>query len=539
MLCFTACGTIFYWTVKVELLRREVHNSMASKEKKPVVQNKVSGWQEFVNRFKAHPALFTGSILITIFTVIAFVLVPAMAPRANSLAGDGRLSFGSYDGVPIEFIPGNYFAQQRDYYSEQIRSSGQDQNTQFAAFQVWRAAFEDTVVRTAALQEMKKLGYVTPEGLVDKRMATLPIFQENGKFSAIRYKAISENDRMILRQDLAAQIALERYMEDSLNLRISTQEQNFIKAMASPERSFDMVQFPISSYPDSEVSSFITSNPNLFKQVHLSKITINTSEGDAKKVFDSVKNGTLTFEDAAKTHSKDEYADKGGDTGLRYAYELASEIPDTASRDKITNLTKGNLSDIVKGPSGWAFYRAEEDPRQITTPDAALLTKARSYMASFEKGKMEDYLIAKADEFADKARTMGFDNAASTLSLTKKSFGPVPLNFGDIEIFKSLQSLNVTELSGASTNETFWKTAFSTPLQSPSNPIVVGDAIIVLNPTSETKAEDSTTAIIDYYYSYIAGQYSERTLRNYFLTSKKLKDQFFDTFVRYFMPTQN
>jgi peptidyl-prolyl cis-trans isomerase D len=508
---------------------------MASKEKKPVVQNEVSGWQEFVRRFKAHPALYTGSILITLFTVIAFVLVPAMAPKANSLAQGGRLSFGSYDGIPIEFIPGNYFAQQRDYYSEQIRSSGQDQNNQYVAFQVWRAAFESTVVQTAALQEMKKAGYTTPQGLVDKRMATLPVFQENGKFSAARYKAMSEADRMNLRRDLEGQIALERFMEDSLNLRISSQEREFIKSMASPERSFDLVTFPLSSYPDSEVNAFVTSNPNLFKQVHLSKITISSSEGDAKKVYDSVKNGSVTFEDAAKTHSKDEYADKGGDTGLKYAFELSTEITDAASREKVLNLSKGSLSDLIKGATGWTFYRAEEDPRPAATADAALLAKARSYMVSFEKGKIEDYLIAKANEFAEKARSMGFANAASALALTKKSFGPISLNYGDIEILKGLNNQKVDELAGASTNETFWKTAFATPLQTPSKPIVVGNYVVVLNPVSETKADDSTTAIIDYYYNYVAGQYSERTLRNYFLSSKKLKDQFFDTFVRTFM----
>jgi hypothetical protein len=512
---------------------------MASKEKKPVVQHELSGWQEFVRRFKAHPALYTGSILITIFTVIAFVLVPAMAPKANSLAEGGRLSFGSYDGIPIEFYPGSYFAQQRDYYSEKLRSSGQDQNNQYVAFQVWRAAFENTVVQTAALQEMKKAGYTTPQGLVDKQMATLPVFQENGKFSAARYKAMSEADRMNLRRDLEGQIALERYMEDSLNLRISTQEKDFIKSMASPERSFDMVVFPLASYPDSEVSAFVTANPNLFKQVHLSRITISSSEGDAKKVYESVKNGSVSFEDAAKTHSKDEYADKGGDTGLKYAFELATEITDADTREKVLSLSKGNLSEIIKGSAGWSFYRAEEDPRTPATPDSALLTKARSYMMSFEKGKIEDYLIAKANDFADKARTMGFASAVSALSLTTKSFGPIALNYGDVEILKGLNSQNIPELAGASTNETFWKTAFSTPLQSPSKPIVVGDNIIVLNPVSETKAEDSTSSIIDYYYSYVASQYSERTQRNYFLNSKKLKDQFFDTFVRTFMATNN
>lgn len=512
---------------------------MASKEKKPVIQNEVSGWQEFVRRFKAHPALYTGSILITLFTVIAFVLVPAMAPKANSLAEGGRLSFGSYDGVPIEFVPGNYFAQQRDYYSEQIRSSGQDQNNQYVAFQVWRAAFESTVVQTAALQEMKRTGYTTPQGLVDKRMASLPVFQENGKFSAARYKAMSEADRMNLRRDLEGQIALERYLEDTLNLRISSQEREFIKSMASPERSFEMVAFPLSSYPDSEVSAFVLSKSDLFKQVHLSKITVTTSEGDAKKVYDTVKNGSVSFEDAAKTHSKDEFADKGGDMGIKYAFELSTDIPDGASREKVLNLNKGNLSELIKGPTGWAFYRAEEEPQTATAIDTALLAKARSYMMSFEKGKIEDYLIAQANEFAEKARTMSFTNAALALSLTKKSFGPISLNYGDIEIFKGLNTQNLTELAGASTNETFWKTAFSTPLQTPSQPIVLGDNIIVLNPVSETKAEDSSTAFIDYYYNYVAGQYSEGTLRNYFLNSKKLKDQFFETFVRTFMATNN
>lgn len=132
---------------------------------------------------------------------------------------------------------------------------------------------------------------------------------------------------------------------------------------------------------------------------------------------------------------------------------------------------------------------------------------------------------------------MSFTNAASALSLAKKSFGPISLNYGDVEIFKGLNTQNIQELAGASTNETFWKVAFSTPLQTPSKPFVVGDNIIVLNPVSEVKAEDSTTSIIDYYYNYVASQYSERTLRNYFLTSKKLKDQFFDTFVRTFMAT--
>mgnify|MGYP002353429976 CR=1 FL=1 len=157
---------------------------MASKEKKPTVSKDDSALQDLARRFRANPFVFIGTVVILLLTVVAFVLVPALAPEAGQ--GGGKLSFGSYDGVSIDFIPGNYFAQQRDYYSEQYRASGNDLDVQFAAFQIWRAAFESTVIRTAALQEMKAAGYATPPKVVDRRMAELPVFQENGRFSAAR-----------------------------------------------------------------------------------------------------------------------------------------------------------------------------------------------------------------------------------------------------------------------------------------------------------------------------------------------------------------
>ncbi|GAB1484070.1 hypothetical protein MASR2M78_28870 [Treponema sp.] len=218
---------------------------MATKDKKQSVAHDDSGMKELARRFKANPFIFIGTFVVLIITIIAFVFVPASAPRAG--AGSGALSFGSYDGVPIDFIPGNYFAQQRDYYNQQLRSSGSDENLQLAAFQVWRAAFESTVVKTAALSELKKAGFVTPPTLVDRKMAELPQFQENGRFSAARYRSMSDADRMALRSSLGEEIALNRYMEDVLSLRTSTKERDFMKAMANPERSFDYVAFPLAS----------------------------------------------------------------------------------------------------------------------------------------------------------------------------------------------------------------------------------------------------------------------------------------------------
>ncbi|TCW62355.1 peptidylprolyl isomerase [Treponema sp. J25] len=507
---------------------------MAKKEKGKDPQ-KTEGWQELVNRFRQHPVLFTGTILILVLTVVAFIFVPALVPDDKGIQ-TGRIAFGSYDGTPIEFIPGNYFAQQRDYYIERVRQSGAT-NSQFMAFQVWRAAFENTVIRTAALKEMAAAGFVTPESMVDERIMELPQFQENGRFSAIKYKQVSETDRLSLRKELTDEIAMNYYMGDLLGLRIPSKEKEFIKSMAAPERSFVLVSLPLSSYPDNEVEKFVETHADLFTVYHFSKITITSSEKDAKKIQSDVQKGTISFEDAAKTHSKDEYADKNGDMGIKYAYELKTEIPDEANRTKVFGLKKGEISEVVKVPTGWAFFRCEADPVPSSGKDATVLAKARSYILSFERGRMEDYLMNELKTLATRIKNESLDAALSAYKLEKKTFGPVPLNYGDVELFRPVSSFAnaISELQGVATNEQFWKYAFSTPLQNPSDPFVLGDSVVLLYPTEESRPEESSLAVIDFYYNYVAGQYSEQTVRNYFLASKKLKDNFYEVFVKQFL----
>ena len=507
---------------------------MASQEKKQPAEHKDSPKSELARRFRANPFIFIGTVVILLITIVAFVFVPAMAPKAGT--GSGKLNFGSYDGKPIDFIPGNYFAAQRDYYNQQLRASGQDENLQFAAFQVWRAAFDSTVIRTAVLSEMENSGFRLPEEKVDRMMAEHPAFLEEGRFSAAKYRAMSDADRMNLRNDLRDELIVARFTDDLLGLRVPSKEKEFMKAMASPERNFELVAFPLSSYPNSEVSAFVAANPALFRSIRLSVITLTGKEADAKKVYESVKSGKTTFEDAVKAYSKDALAEKNGEMGVRYAYELKTVITDDAARGKVLGMEKGALSDLVKAGDGWAFYRCDEKAQDAVPENMAVLEKARDYVASFERGKMEDWLIAKADSFVLAAGSANFASAAAGSGLTVKKFGPVSLNFGDIEIFRSISSFKLPELAGASTNEAFLKAAFSTKPASVSKPVVLGDSVVVLRVVDERSADDSSTAIIDFYYPYIAGQYSDKQVRDHYLGSSKLQDRFYETFVKYFLP---
>jgi parvulin-like peptidyl-prolyl isomerase len=507
---------------------------MASKGRTPLSQPDHSARDEFIRRFKANPFVFIGTIVVLVIVIIAFVLVPAIVPSAEGLAVD--LTFGSYDRVPIAYVRGNYFAQVQANYAQYMQSmiSG---NIQSLSRQIWRTAFEETVIHTAMLQEMKRAGYETPPGLVDEEVAKIPEFQENGQFSAARYRRLDRSTQLSIWKDVRDSMIVSRYSADLAGLRQSSREAPFISAMASTERSFDMAVFPLSSYPDSEISAFARDNAALFTTLRLSKITVNASEREIQQIRSAVEGGSQNFEEAARTHSQDAYAESGGDIGSRMAYELAQEIPDSEEREAVRSLAKGSLSPVVKVPSGWAFYRAEEDPVPVDLADPSTVEKVRTYLIEFERGRMDDWLIAEAEGFIALAKERGFDAAIEEKSLAKQNFGPVPMNYGDLMLFKSLSSASVSELSGAESNENFWRIAFSTPLKSPSTPLIIGDNALVLCPLEETAAEESALENINSSYSsYWVNNNMNQSIRTGFLESKRLENHFDETFTKYFEP---
>jgi len=352
---------------------------------------------------------------------------------------------------------------------------------------------------------------------------------------------------------------VERYYNDVTSLAVSSREAAFVSGMAAPQRSFDLVAFPLSSYPDDEIAAYVRSTPGTFTVAHLSRITLNSSEREARQVLASIQDGSRSFEDAAQASSQDAYADAGGDMGIRMAYELEREIPDETARAAALALANGEYSDVMKistEPASWAFFRAEEAPRPADPADAATIEKIRTYLMTYERGRVEDWVIARANRFAADVRAVGFDAARGEVTtndngetdadnttiieesttdgetLPKKTFGPVPINYGGAALFPSVSSSGLSELSAAQTNDTFWRAAFSTPLQTPSDPLVLGDNVLVLYPTDETGRDEEYAGFVEAYYSSWVSSAAESGVRAAFLNSPKLDDRFWDVFNR-------
>jgi hypothetical protein len=504
---------------------------MAKKEKKTPEKHT----SELLHRFKANPGLVIGTFVVLVIVIIAFVAVPAIAPSRGG-GTNADLTFGYYDKIPITYVPGNFFAQYREMVAHYRQNSMNESNYSFANYQIWREAFEAAAVHTAMLQEMKKAGYTAPEKTVDRNVAKLPQFQDNGRFSLALYRQKDENERLSIWRQIQDDTAKEHFRSDVTGLVKPSAESQFIGKMAAVERSFDMAVFSVDAYPETEYETYIREHPELFRSVHLSTISINTSEKEAKKILDSVKNGETTFEDAARAYSKDNYADKGGDMGIRMVHELSFDIPEESAREQVIALARNEYSDVIKSGSNWIFFRAEENIQEASAADPAVMEKVRSYIRNFERGRMEDWAIAQADKFIALAHELGFEEAMSVENLEKRSFGPIPLNYGNVDLFTTIESQSVTELSGSSSDENFWKVAFSTPVQSPSRPVVQGSNVLVLFPNEETVAEESAIeSIVNIYNSYWLSYASENAIQQHFLNSPKMEDKFLDVYFRYFM----
>jgi hypothetical protein len=510
---------------------------MASKNKKIPEKEDESSTAEFIRRFKAKPFIFIGTFLVLILIIIAFVFLPAIVP---SYGQSIDLNFGSYNKIPINYVDGNYFYQVQQNLARQYQSSIDTVNYQETLYYIWRGAFEAAVVNTAILDEMKRAGYVTPNDVVDTQMALLSDFQENGRFSVNKYRAMDNNTRMSIWRQIRDSIAVNYYTSDLTNLLVPASETAFISAMGSPERSFDMVSFSIYAYPDSEIEAYVRAFPDMFRIAHLSRITVYSSEREARQILNSIQSGTDTFENAARNMSRDTYADNSGDMGNRMIFDLAAEIP-SIQLDGLLTLPRGSLSDVIRlSNDSYAIFRVEETTRQADIQDYATMDKIRNYMMTYQRGRIEDWLVSEAEVFVEHARAVGFDSAIADYEISKGTFGPLPLNYGNTSLFSSVSGTGISALydefsrTNAGTNDRFWQAAFTTPLLTPTVPIVIGTNVVVLYPYEESQADEYNTSLIQMYYSYWLSNAAEADIQYYFMSNPKLDDHFWDIF-QYFL----
>lgn len=504
---------------------------MFSKRDRKRNQSEQSNTRNATTQLTRRPVLYIFSLFVLVLVLVTFVGAPAI----TSTAGRGQLVFGNYRGRPIAYAPGNFFARQVRSINDQLRQNEQAQQMDQLARFVWRQAFNRTLFHEAVLYEADRSGMAVSERRIDRGIAQYPAYQENGQFSPDLYRQASSSERYEVRELLEGQIIQEKYLRDKTeNLKTSSAEVEFIQSMANPQRRFQFVSHQLSDFPDAEVRAFAEANPDLFRRINLSRITVLESESTAQTIREQIVNQQSSFEDMARAHSRDIYADQGGEMGWTYSYELRQSYDDPSVLSGLYELGGGEVSQIYESRNGWIIYRVNEPTTPLDLSADSALQTVRDYMTRFERGMVEDYLSNQAAEFRSRAQEIGFQQAArQSGGLEVRETQYFPINYRNLELFSRVTTPDQSNaLQGAASRQEFFEQLFGIEVGDVSEPVVIGNSTYVFEATDEREPPADQERFVANYYSYSVQQFQSQQVQSSLLQDRYIEDNFNAAFSR-------
>jgi len=476
------------------------------------------------------PLLYIFSLLILIIIVVTFVGGPIASGTASR---SGRIVFGTYDGEEIAYAQGNYFARQYQSIAQQQQAQDEGQDLQTQLRNIWRQAFNQTLFHIAIMQQAQASGITVASSQVDRQIAQHPQFQEGGSFSAAAYERTSSQEKFALRNYLRESLIHERFVQDKLQgTRTSQGEVDFVKSMGSPERKFNVVGLAFSDYPTEQVRAYGRENDDLFRRINLSRITIDSGRQEAERIREQLENRTSSFEELAQAHSVDRYAEDGGEVGRVYFYELQREFENSDQLDEVFAMDSGSTTQVLETRDAWIIFRINQPAVPIDLESDEGVAEVRSYMESFERGRIEDYLIGEAEEIRDASQQGDFAAAVQTAGYELSETPFFPINYGNLPFFTRVSS-NGEELQNAAFRQDLLIEAFSIEPETTTEPHVLRNTVVVMSLIEEREAPEDSLAFLDAYYSTLVQQFQARQLERSLIDQEKLDNNFSQAFARH------
>lgn len=488
--------------------------------------------KEGAGKSRMSPWMYVFSVAILIIIVVTFV----GGPLVSGAGGGGSITFGSYAGEEINYVPGNYLSRQRDAIAERVNDSGTNTNLEWIAYQVWRTAFQNTVIHTAILKAAERSDVVIPDERIDQALTNYGGYQENGKFSAERYRETPNAEKASIRKYYREELVHSQYLNDTLyGVKTPSNAEELIQRMASAERSFEYLSIGYDAFPEEQVWTYAEENSDLFRSINLSRISINSSQEAAQGLQQQLTGDATLFEEIARSQSKDAYAEAGGYIGWQYYYSLSSELDSAETAEEIFSLSAGEISSVIETPFGWVIYKANEAARQVSRENEDDLSTIRQYMTRFERGTIEDYLVSEAEALRVELEDGGFA-AADSDRWTYGETASFPLNYGNVEILKPVQAAEQSgALGNAAFNESLLRDLFSLEENAISTAQVLDDKVFLFRLMDVIEADESVVETVGLYYSYQVPQYVQSDLQAAILNSEKLENNFDAVFTKYFI----
>ncbi len=397
------------------------------------------------------------------YLIVGFIAVPfALFGISSYLGGSGSLVAAIVNGEEIQIQEvQNLVLQQRQRMMQIFGGKlppGFNENT------IKQQALDQVVNQALLRQEAKNNGYRASNQEVYDTIANIPAFQKDGQFDPKTYELLLQSQRRsknsfeteirtsITNQQFSQSISKAAFLPieqvsryQGLQNQVRDAE-TFTLKKADYESQVEISAEEIKAQYDANLSRYMTNDKVkvsyvLLEQSELAKtITVeddalqllyddnlsrytepeqrkvshilvkigdeedaeSKAEEKAKALYEEIKSGAKTFEDAAKIDSDDKLAaEKSGELGLIARGEMGPLFENATF-----TLVKGTISDVVKTEAGFEILKVQDivEAKQKTFDEVKAEVEKL-----YRKEQAEKLFLEKSD----KLQTLAFENDSS------------------------------------------------------------------------------------------------------------------------------
>ncbi len=496
------------------------------KEKKSAVEKKGKNEAALKPKHKITIGWVFGMIVL-ILIAISFVLAPAIQAFVGQGTSNG-IVFGKYGKDEIKYAYGNYFYDQVQNYANEY--SGSEANQTQALYQIWKSAYDSTVMFTAINQLASKAGIITADEVVKRAIIDSGAYDKDGKFDVQTYQNASAERKTSVENSIRRGLPYQIVIDDVGTVLSSSSEIDYIAEMAGNGRTFRYLSLNPTLYPDELASQYAMQNKQLFYSMDMSIISLD-SEENAKAVYDSIVSGETSFEEAATQNSLDSYATEGGNVGRLYYYGLVSNFKNA---DEAVTLLSAESDDVLgpyEGNEAWTIYKLNTSPEEADYASEELLGSVKAYLATSDSAIIDTFLTDLATDLQEEVASKGLDEVALEHDLSVVDVSATPYNLGESQYMSNFSYTdNAGLLANAASDEAVAKQLYTASENTLLDPIKSETSYLLVE-TGEDVKDDSMGSYITMFYDYYSGTQNQQDFSQALYSSDAFEDNFLTTFL--------
>ncbi|MGH0054112.1 MAG: peptidylprolyl isomerase [Sphaerochaetaceae bacterium] len=466
-------------------------------------------------------------MIVLILIAISFVLAPAIQAFVGQSTSNGVV-FGKYGKEEIKYTYGNYFYDQVQNYANQYEGS-QTNQTQ-ALYQIWKSAYDSTVLFTAINQLASKAGIIAADEVVKRAIIESGAYDKDGAFDVKTYQEASAETKTSVERFIRRGLPYQIVIDDVGTVLSSTSEKDYIADMAGNGRTFRYLSIDPTLYPDELAAQYALQNKQLFYSMDMSVISVDSQES-AQDMYDAIVGGETSFEDAAIANSLDSYATEGGNVGQLYYYGIISNFKNPDDAVVLLSAKNGDILGPFESNNSWTLYKMNSTPEEADYTSEELLASVKAYLAVNDSAIIDTYLADLAGQLQEQIASEGLDEVALEQDLSVVDVSATPYNLGQSNYMSNFSYTdNAGLLANAASNEEVAQQLYTAEENTLLDPIKSGTSYLLVEVGANVQ-DDTMGSYISMFYDYYSGAQNQQDFSQALYTSDAFEDNFLTTFL--------